>query len=232
MISSQEIKKIVLDLGAQVCGIARVKDFDQAPQGFHPLDIFPQGQSVIVFGKPFPQSVFEAKNNCPYTMAMLNLFKEVDAISFGFALELEKQGYKAVPIPASEPYEYWDEENRQGKGILSLKHAAQLAGLGSIGKNTLLINEQYGNRLCLGAVISDAVLEGDSLTAEFCLEKCRICLDACPKQAMDGTTVQQKKCREICGSSTPGGGFIYSCNICRKVCPFGRIMEISEELNQ
>ena len=31
------------------------------------------------------------------------------------------------------------------------------------------------------------------------------------------------KNRKICGSVTDGGGFVYSCNICRKVCPFAEI---------
>jgi len=219
MISSEEIKGMVKDLGAEVCGIANVKDFTNAPEGFHPLDIFSEAQSVIVFGKQFPQGVFEAKTNCPYTLVRNKLMETVDAIAIDLTFQLEDRGYKAVPVPSSEPYEFWDAQKRQGKGILSLKHAAQLAGLGSLGKNTLLINEEYGNRLWLGAVISDVVSESDSLTKELCLTNCRICLEACPQSALDGITVDQKKCREICGSFTEGGGFIYSCNICRKVCP-------------
>ena len=57
----------------------------------------------------------------------------------------------------------------------------------------------------------------------LCPENCSICLKSCPQSALDGITVNQKKCREICGSVTDGGGFVYSCNICRKVCPFAEI---------
>ena len=109
------------------------------------------------------------------------------------------------------------------RGILSLKHLAQLSGIGWIGKNTLLINKKYGNRLHLGAVITNAELTEDDLVSNLCPESCSICLKSCPQSALDGITVNQKKCREICGSVTDGGGFVYSCNICRKVCPFAKI---------
>ena len=130
---------------------------------------------------------------------------------------------KAIPIPADEPYEYWDSENRHGRGILSLKHLAQAAGIGCIGKNTLLVNKTYGNRLYLGAVISNLELTEDELIENFCPENCNICIKACPQEALDGITINQKKCREKCATATPGGGFVYSCNMCRKVCPFAKI---------
>lgn len=105
----------------------------------------------------------------------------LDDISFQLSYRMEEEGYTAVPIPSSEPYEYWDSERRHGRGIVSLKHAGQLAGIGCIGKNTLLVNNRYGNRLWLGAVISDAVLEPDGPAENLCPESCRICIDACAR---------------------------------------------------
>jgi epoxyqueuosine reductase QueG len=120
----------------------------------------------------------------------------------------------------SDPYDYWDDARQHGRGILSLKHAAVLAGLGQMGKNTLLVNDQLGNMLWLGAVLVNEKLEPDPLaTYEACIPDCRVCLDACPVQALDGTTIDQRKCRGISGKSTEGGGFVYACNVCRKVCP-------------
>lgn len=220
---SETIKEIVYSFGAEVCGIAGIERFRNAPHGFHPTDILSGTESVIVFGKQFPKSVFEASTNAPYTLVRNKLIEMIDDISIQLTFKMEKESYKAVPIPSSEPYEFWDSENRHGRGILSLKHAAQFSGLGSIGKNTLLINEKYGNRLWLGAVITNAVLEQDTLSRNLCIENCRICIDSCPQSALDGISVDQKKCREICASSTEGGGSLYSCNICRKLCPFSRV---------
>ena len=219
---SKFIKEFVYSFGADVCGIANIERFANAPKGFHPLDVYPGGKSVISFGKHFPASLFDANTNVPYTFVKNKLVELLDNVSIQLTFKMESQGYNAIPIPDG-PYEYWDEENKQGKGILSLKHLAQASGIGCIGKNTLLINEKYGNRLYLGAILTNAELTPDDLSSNLCPENCNICIEACPKSALDGITVNQKKCREICGSVTEGGGFVYSCNICRKVCPFARM---------
>lgn len=70
---------------------------------------------------------------------------------------------------------------------------AQASGIGCIGKNTLLINGKYGNRLHLGAVITNAELAADDLASKLCAENCNICIKACPQSALDEVTVNQKK---------------------------------------
>lgn len=220
---SNYIKELAYSFGADVCGVANIKRFDGAPKGFNPLDIYSGAKSVISFGKHFPISLFDASTNVPYTFVKNKMVELLDNISIQLTFNIESQGYKAIPIPSDEPYEYWDSEKKQGRGILSLKHSAQASGLGCIGKNTLLINEKYGNRLCLGAVITNAELTIDDLASNLCHENCKICLKACPQSALDGITINQKKCRETCASITDGGGFVYSCNICRKICPFAKI---------
>jgi epoxyqueuosine reductase QueG len=89
-----------------------------------------------------------------------------------------------------------------------------------MGKNTLLINDQLGNMLWLGAVLSDKELVPDLLANyQACIPGCRICLDSCPANALDGTTIVQLKCRKISSKVTEGGGGVYACNLCRKLCP-------------
>ena len=219
---SDYIKKLAYSLGAEVCGIGSLDRFEAAPKGFHPLDIYPEAKSVISIGIHFSATLFEANTKAPYTLVKFKIDELLDNISIKLANTMEEQGYKAIPIPTDEPYEYWDEENNHGRGILSLKHAAEACGLGRIGKNTLLINEKYGNRLYLGAVLTNIELTSDALADNLCYDKCDICLKACPEAALDGITIDQKKCRQSCGSSTPGGGFIYSCFTCRKMCPFSK----------
>lgn len=221
--NSNFIKEMAYSFGAEVCGVANIERFESAQKGFHPLDIYSEAKSVIVFGKQISASLFEANTNVPYTLAKNKLVELLDDISIQLTFNIESQGYKAIPIPSDEPYDYWDSENREGKGILSLKLSAQASGIGCIGKNTLLINEKFGNRLYLGAVITNAELTADKLANNLCPENCNICLKACPQSALDGITVNQKKCREICASVTDGGGVVFSCNICRKVCPFAKI---------
>lgn len=220
---SKLIKEMAYSLGADVCGVASIKRFENAPQGFHPLDVYTETQSVIVFGKQFSASLFKASTYVPYTFVKNKSVELLDNISIQLSFYIESEGYSAIPIPSDEPYEYWDSQNKHGRAILSLKHLAQLSGIGCIGKNTLLINQKYGNRLYLGAVLTNAELTEDDLASNLCPENCSICIKSCPQSALDGITVNQKECRKICGSITDGGGFVYSCNICRKVCPFAEI---------
>jgi len=221
MINSKVIKERIIQKGADICGIAPVDRFTDAPKGFHPCDIYPDSKSVIVFGSRFPLSTLQARTNSPYTFVRNMVTEIVDRISFQLSGELEREGFIAIPIPSSEPYDYWDAERRQGRGILSLKHAGVLAGLGVLGKNTLLLNETYGNMTWLGAVLIDAELEPDPMASyEGCLPDCTVCLDSCPQQALDGITINQKRCRGRSSSDSEGGGHVYSCNICRKACPY------------
>jgi len=220
MINSLVIKEKVIQMGADKCGIANVSRFIDAPKGFHPYDIFRDAKSIIVFFSHFPLSTLKAKTSAPYTFIRNMMVKKLDKISYKLCEYLETHGITCIPIPSAEPYDYWDSERKHGRGILSLKHAASLAGLGKIGKNTLLINEKYGNMIWLGAVIVSVELDQDPIPIyKGCIDSCTICIDLCPQNALDGIILNQKKCREKSITVTEGGGWVLSCNICRKACP-------------
>lgn len=222
-VTASEIKRRAGDLGADLCGIAPAARFADAPAGFHPADVFPGCRSVAIFAARMPAAILATSSAAVYTFAMLKAADQMDALTYRVAGELERLGSPAVAIPSRDPYDYWDEARRHGRGVLSLKHAAVRAGLGRMGRNTLLVNDRLGNLLCLGAVLVGADLDADPPSDGLpCGPECRACLDACPVAALDGTTVDQSKCREYCGRSTEGGGFVYACNLCRKACPHQR----------
>ena len=110
-------------------------------------------------------------------------------------------------------------ENLRAKGILSMRHAAVLTGLGSLGKNTLLINKQYGNFLTLGAILTNLDLKSDPLSEELCIENCHLCMDNCPTKALNGKTVNQKLCRSYTYTTNDRGLEVVNCNKCRTICP-------------
>lgn len=221
MVSSGTIKKRIIQSGADICGFAPVTRFADAPRGFHPCDIYPDCRSVIVFAAHFPISTLQAKTNAPYTLVRNRMVDKLDGISFCVSGELEAEGVVSVLIPSADPYEYWDAGRKHGRGILSLKHAGALAGLGVLGKNTLLMNERFGNMIWLGAILVSIDLEADPIASyEVCTSECTLCIDSCPQHALDGTTIDQKLCRERSNSYTNGGGWVLSCNTCRKVCPY------------
>jgi epoxyqueuosine reductase QueG len=150
------------------------------------------------------------------TLAM----QRMDAITYAVSTDLDRVGIKNVLIPTDDPYEYWDAEKQEGRAILSLRHAAMLAGLGRLGRNNLLINKDFGNMIQIGALLTDEKIEPDPLADyEACPSGCRICLKNCPQQALTGETVIQKACRPVSTFRTEKGYVIKKCFECRKKCP-------------
>ena len=221
MYTSSEIKNLSLSLGAEKCGIASVERFRKAPEGFHPNDIYVRCKSVIVFLIQMPTEIILASNPVPYSHTANLIYSKLDKIALEFCSVIQHDGNNAVPVPSDVPFLYWDNINRHGMGILSLRHAGYLAGLGILGRNNLLINPELGNMVYIGAILTDIELETDPVIENFkCPPKCTICLDSCPQKALDGFTVNQKLCREFSGLHHERGFSIYACNTCRKVCVF------------
>lgn len=221
----QKIKELVLRLGMDVCGVANIDRFDDAPAGFHPRDIFPDCKSVIVFGLALSKGLTTISPRLVYKHYNYGVCPLIDAAALKAAKEIERiGGGYAVPLPSDEPYEYWDTERLEGRGLISMKHAAVLAGLGTLGKNTLLLNETYGNLLILGALLTDLDLPSDPLAESICIDGCSLCLKSCPVQALDGLHADQKKCRQHTSQTTAKGYSTLECNVCRTICPvrFGR----------
>ena len=164
MISSEDIKEFAYSIGAEKCGVANVDSFRDAPNGFRPKDIYKDCQSAIVFLKQMPTEIILADNPIPYTNTAFLLYSDLDRIGLDICRFFQKHGKHAIPIPADNPYLYWDEKNKRGQGIISLRHSAYLAGLGVLGKNTLLINDFIAQAFaCISKPGQEAmgILEGD-----------------------------------------------------------------------
>jgi epoxyqueuosine reductase QueG len=220
MIDAAAVKAIVLSLGAEQCGIAQAASFLEAPEGFRPVDIYSQCRSVVVYLKSMPAELTRAANPLPYSNTAQLLYRELDRLGLDLVRALQERGVPAVPLPCDTPYLDWDEATSHGKGILSMRHAAQLAGLGRLGRNTLLMNEELGNRAYIGAVLTAAELEPDPPSpGSPCPDTCRICLDACPENALIGMTVIQARCRRHSIVNVGRNFEIYNCHLCRSACP-------------
>jgi epoxyqueuosine reductase len=116
-------------------------------------------------------------------------------------------------------------------GPVPERELAQLAGLGWIGKNMMLIHPEIGSFTFIGVVLTDADLAADlPFEADRC-GTCRRCLDACPTQAFVGPrdldaragisylTIEHRA-EFTAAQASQVGDWLFGCDICQDVCPW------------
>lgn len=141
---------------------------------------------------------------------------------------LERMGYLAMPVAASQSVRDMGEYS----GIFPHKTAAVLAGLGWIGKSALFVSPQYGSRVRLATVLTNAPLPKPEIPEFPGCGACRKCVSACPASALTGEpykvgksvredVLDPRACSEHMKRAYQRIGRGAVCGICVAVCPYG-----------
>jgi epoxyqueuosine reductase len=143
---------------------------------------------------------------------------------------LRSRGYLNLVIPP-------DSDRRKDKLITKLyklfchKTAATCSGLGWVGKNGLLINRQYGSKLCWATVLTNAPFDPDEPIRESECGDCELCVTHCPSGAIKGdhwSAHEHKKkivAYEKCAALKNDRHLLKdkpNCGFCVTVCPYSR----------
>jgi len=219
-----ELEQFVKGYGAYAMRVADAnKGFENAFSGCRPKDVMEECNSVVVFAiyvGPDYYRTLKIENKIVGEDRIMHIFR--DWLQYKVAEYLREKEYCAV-VPTG----YFNREKLIRR--LSVKLVAYEAGLGVYGRCGIIITPEYGPRVNLGVVLTDANLEPDGRLIDFnpCL-KCRLCIDSCPPKAIrEGTSPPMGHDRDRCinfilklREKTHDQRFY--CGYCYISCPVGK----------
>lgn len=162
--------------------------------------------------------------NYRHAYDIINL--RLDLLTSKLASIIQQDGYKALAIPASERY-----DDERICAVFSHKLAANLAGLGWIGKSCLLITPEAGPRVRWSTVLTDAPLKVTGEPVEPKCVECNKCVEICPINAFTGKIFRENEPREARYDAKKCEEYLYSsedhsqwnvCGLCIYACPHGK----------
>ncbi len=188
----KEIIEYGLEIGADKIGVAEVENLKNPPQqpDFDPENYVEGAQSAISICLAIPEGVMDQNESDAYTYGTgfgatyVVMMRMIDEIGYKLVKFIEKKGYFASYVGPNSPFE----EGAQVGGLLHsyiVKNIAQMAGIGEEGTANLLLTPEFGPRVLLAAVITDASMEPDvaKLVGKVCT-KCMECVEICPTKAI------------------------------------------------
>jgi epoxyqueuosine reductase QueG len=229
---NDRIRTFALSLDADYFGVADLstaRSFIYAQGG----DIVARYPHAVVIGMVLPDSIVNLLpdtgkagaiiyRHCAYDVVNLAL----DQIALRVTNMLRRDGFDAFPVPASKRT-----DDRQISGIFSQKLAANLAGLGWIGKSCLLITPDNGPRVRWVSVLTDAPLTPTGIPMKPHCGECTACVDICPRHAFTGRLFHPDEPREARFDAAACDQYfremekengVAVCGLCLYICPHGR----------
>ncbi len=176
----EKLKKTSEDMGASAFGIADLTtlmktypDLLKNFKGFY--------SRAVVVGVRLQDAVLDEIVDKPTVLYLHNYRQanaELDRIGLRLAAMIQDAGHRSAAVPASQIL-----AKEPMRGHISHRILGWAAGIGFIGRSTLLVHPKYGTRMRYASVLTDAELEPDSPHTGDCGE-CVECMTHCPASAI------------------------------------------------
>lgn len=218
---TERIKGVLVEQGACCTGFA-----DLSKLG---LPITHRYPFVICFTiRHDDETVDQLPNDEPWNKMSSLLTEKARLIYQAAQGLLESWGYHYSRVPSTTKIDELPDPGEE----LPQKTLATLAGLGWIGKSTLLITSEFGPRIRPGTLLTDMPLVTDIPITQSKCGDCTACVDICPVGAIKGTLWSQttprselfdvSRCYNYRWSQKATLGRRLECGRCLKVCPIGQ----------
>jgi len=198
MSKSNDILNFTLREGADLVGIVRVENLMKCHPWRPPDRLLSEAKSVIVFALRHTYGGLDTPVMRIAISEAQTIYNELNRIGYHLCRFLEGNGFLGLTIHPFSPLEI-TAETKGLVGDFSLRHAAASAGLGFIGRNNLLITREFGPRVRLAAVITDATLEASTRHIESKCGSCTVCIENCPGKAISMEGIDLRLCAKVVG---------------------------------
>jgi epoxyqueuosine reductase QueG len=218
-----EVVKFLKERGAHKVGVANpFFGFEQAVKSCRPLDLMKNAKSVIVFAVYIDGDYYRTvkiEGRAAQDDRIGNIFR--DWLAFELAEFMKAKGFNAL-VPSG----HFDRDRKIA--AFSFKLAAHEAGVGVFGKSGVIITPEYGPRVNIGVVITDAFIEPNEKLIFTPCQNCHICASVCPANAIrDDLDPPLSHNRDKCvnfvqrlRNETSQNKFF--CGYCYDKCPVGK----------
>ena len=212
------LKQTAISLGADLVGFCAL---DSAP-----VKDLPHLRYALSIGVKLSDAILQTIDSAPsfvYFQHYRTANALLDNIGFRLARALEKHGFTALPVAASQSLG----KNNPYRGLVAHKTAAVLSGLGFVGKSGLFLSTEYGSKVRLATILTDCPVQSERPVIENGCGNCSVCQKACPAGAIYGElptangerNFDAEKCSKYMKEHFQDVGRGSVCGVCIKVCP-------------
>ena len=225
--ASAELQEFISKLDIDAVGIASLEELKGTRLEESALKLLPTARSIVVLAmEVYPEVInLTSPERITGTISLNDLAErhmeflggQLTKAAYEIAKFSRRLGLKALPLPSAGcPI-----DARFLDAVLSYKHAGQTAGLGYMGRSSLLMTPEFGPRVRLAVCLIEAILKPTTKQYSDNCQNCDICIKNCPSGALsepqnDEPYVINKFACQVFRSAAGG------CSECMRICPAGR----------